>query len=466
MGGVPLYITVCPRDCGPAGLRCHGAVSAGPDISADRLAIDARLLETMLGARAREDELRRETETMLMGLRALLAPRPFIEKLADLARLLADAVRSGDMRVLQQRAGESPRLLLPEAAPAPATGRMLADVLRLAEGHAVTHFAADSAEAARLRAALGAPRGAILLVAMPFRHERLYLVLGARAGAQFGPRETGLAERFSLLLQQAAMLRDDQAQMVHAAKLSALGQMSTSIAHELRQPLNTISIASQNIEVMLERGEVPPDVLREKMERIQRQVERAGKVMDRMRRFGRKSGGEIQPADLGAIAAGARAMMEHVTERSGVAVTVEIAENTIVLADEMEIEQVLVNLIQNASDAIAAHRLPGRPDGRIRIWEAQDEADREAVQLHVDDNGPGFPPEILQHAMDAFFTTKSQTEGTGLGLSISNAILREHGGRLTAGNWEKGGRVTLHLRRPAPPSATIIPLARGRKEKK
>lgn len=77
LGTGPLYITVCPLDCGPSGLRCHGAVSAGPDLAADRLAIDARMLETMLGARAREDELRRETETMLMGIRTLLGTQSF-----------------------------------------------------------------------------------------------------------------------------------------------------------------------------------------------------------------------------------------------------------------------------------------------------------------------------------------------------------------------------------------------------
>lgn len=463
LGTGPLYITVCPLDCGPAGLRCHGAVSAGPDIAADRLAIDAKVLETMLGARAREDELRRETETMLMGIRTLLGTQSFPEKLEELAHLLQGAVRCGEVRVIQHRAGEPPRLLLPAGELPVSAARTMEMVLREADGRAVTPLAAASPEAAQLRAALGVPRGETLLVALPFRRERLYLLCSAPRGAGFSPRDLGLAERFSLLLQQAVMLRDDQTQMIHAAKLSALGQMSTSIAHELRQPLNTISIATQNIEIMLERGEVPPDMLKEKIARIQRQVERASKVMDRMRRFGRKSSGEIASVSLSAIAKGARALMDHVTERTGIAVELGTDPSDQVLADELEIEQVLVNLIQNAADAIAGHRLPGRPDGRIRIWWEADAAEPGTMQVHVDDNGPGFPPDVLEHALEAFFTTKGPSQGTGLGLSISHAILREHGGRLTLGNWDKGGRVTLYLRRPAPPSAVIIPLKRGRK---
>lgn len=79
------------------------------------------------------------------------------------------------------------------------------------------------------------------------------------------------------------------------------------------------------------------------------------------------------------------------------------------------------------------------------------------LHLHVEDNGPGFPPDVIKHALDAFFTTKPEGKGTGLGLSITHSILREHGGRVLVGNGEMGGgRITLVMRRP---DAQILPFS-------
>jgi C4-dicarboxylate-specific signal transduction histidine kinase len=133
-------------------------------------------------------------------------------------------------------------------------------------------------------------------------------------------------------------------------------------------------------------------------------------------------------------------------------VDIAVPDDLQILADELEIEQVIVNLIQNAADAMA-----GRRDGRIRIWSQDDPADAGCVRLEVEDNGDGFPPDVLKHALDAFFTTKPEGKGTGLGLSIAHATLREHGGRLLAGNSPRGGGlITLVLRRP---EAKILPFA-------
>jgi C4-dicarboxylate-specific signal transduction histidine kinase len=152
--------------------------------------------------------------------------------------------------------------------------------------------------------------------------------------------------------------------------------------------------------------------------------------------------------------------MDAVSERMGITIDIDVPDELDVLADELELEQVLVNLLQNASDAIEAESGPVR---RIRVWSAIDPADNEQVRLHVQDSGPGFAPEALGHALDAFFTTKPAGQGTGLGLSICHAILREHGGRLQVGNAEDGGAlITLFLRRPAPARAKIVTIGRHR----
>lgn len=452
-GETPLYITVDA----PSGIigteGPSGTISAGSDTAPDQTALNAQLLETILDARGKEDELRHETEIMLRGLRTLLSPAPFREKMEHLARHLAEAVKGDIIDVIQLRPAEKPRLFLSAAGLQKPGTEALQQVLALSAGRNVTILAADSDESAMTCAAFHMPTGDIAVIAIPHQAEEFYLVCRARRA--FGARDIGLAERFSLLLRQALVLRDDQDRMVHTAKLSALGQMSASVAHELRQPLNTISIVAQNVEMLIERDLAEPRILKEKVDRILQQVNRACLIMDRMRRFGRKSGGNHKSISLSATVQSAAALMQRVAEDADIHLAVDVPDDWEIVADDLDIEQVLVNLVQNAIDAIAGHeRHHGQ--GRIHIWSNTDPTDPKVVRLHIEDNGPGFAPEILQHAMDAFFTTKEEDKGTGLGLSISHAILREHGGRLQIGNGNQGGLVTLYLRRPPKSDPSLI----------
>jgi signal transduction histidine kinase len=436
----PLFLTACPSPGASAPFPLRGTIAAGLEQPNERLAIDTHTLETILASRHREEQLRRETETMMMGLRVLLGDAPFREKLEQLVRRLAGAIDGDEVRLVLFRPGEAPRLVLPEGQADENAG--LSDIASLAGQRPVTLLREGNQDNVRICEALAMRKGDVVLIALPAAAERYYLL--CRARRTLNSDDHGLAERVSLLLQQALLLQADQKQILHAAKLSALGQMSTGIAHELRQPLNAISIAAQNIDLMVDLGKAGPELLKEKTERILAQIDRACKVMDRMRRFGRKTAGEYKPASVAAIARSARSLMDPVIIASGMVVDIEIPDDLEVLADELEIEQVLVNLIQNASDAMA-----GRAGGRIHIWSRDDPADPAIVKLEVEDNGSGFPPDILRHALDAFFTTKPEGKGTGLGLSIAHAILREHGGRLLVGNGESGGGlITLILRRP------------------
>lgn len=442
----PLFLTACPSPGTSAPFPLRGTIAAAPDNAAEKLTIDARTLETILASHRREEQLRRETETMMLGLRVLLGEASFREKLEQLARHLAGAIDCDDVRLILLRPGEEPRLVLPDAMAADA--RLLGQIDALGQQRLLTLLPAASADTARLRENLAMRDGDLVLIALPSAAERYYLL--CRARRSLNPDDHGVAERISLLLQQAFLLQTDQKRMIHTAKLSALGQMSTGIAHELRQPLNAISIAAQNIELMVSLGKAGPELLKEKTDRIMAQIDRACKVMDRMRRFGRRTAGEYKPAPLAAVARSARSLMDPLVLSSGIAIDIDIADDFKAVADELEIEQVLVNLIQNAADARDA-----KPGGRIRIWSEDDPDDPGALRLHVEDNGPGFPPDVLAHALDAFFTTKPEGKGTGLGLSIAHSILREHGGRILVGNGALGGgRITLVLRRPA---AQVLP---------
>jgi signal transduction histidine kinase len=447
-GEEALYISVRPatQRRGPRGTLCAGA---GP--AADRPAVSARLIESMLDARSREELSRREAESMLLGLRILLAATPFRGKLEQLARLLASTAGCDVVQIVQLRPAEAPRLLSPHGLLSSRAADALARLLAMAEGRGVTVLPAAEEDCTVIRTILAAEDGDIAIVTLPYAAERFYLV--CRGRPTFGSRQQGIAERFSLLLQQALALRNDQERLVHTAKLSMLGQMSVAVAHELRQPLNTISVAVQNLSMLAERAVLTPMLLEEKAGRILKQVERACRVMDRMRRFGRKSGCDFKPVPLLAMARSARSLTQAVAERGGMVIDIDIPDGMEVLADELEIEQVLVNLIQNAHDAMTGGDLPAR----MRIWSEPD-PDRDLVRLHVQDNGPGFCPRTLRHALDAFFTTKAGDKGTGLGLSIAHAILREHGGQLHIANAAGGGAlVTLVLRRAG--DARVVSIA-------
>jgi len=445
----PLFLTACPSPGTLAPFPLRGTIATAPDNAAERLAIDARTLETILASHHREEQLRRETETMMLGLRVLLGDVSFREKLEQLARHLAGAIDCDDVRLVLFRAGEEPRLALPDAMTVDA--RALRQIEALGQSRLLSLLPAGSADNARLRETLAMRDGDLVLIALPSAAERYYLL--CRARRSLNPDDHGVAERISLLLQQAFLLQGDQKRMIHTAKLSALGQMSTGIAHELRQPLNAISLAAQNIDLMVSLGKAGPELLKEKTERIMAQIDRACRVMDRMRRFGRRTAGEYKPAPIAAIARSARSLMDPLILSSGIAIDIDIPDELRGIADELEIEQVLVNLIQNAADARDA-----KPGGRIRIWSEDDPDDPGALRLHVDDNGPGFPPDVLAHALDAFFTTKPEGKGTGLGLSIAHSILREHGGRILVGNGTLGGgRITLVLRRPGAQVLPFVP---------
>jgi signal transduction histidine kinase len=449
----PLFLTACPSLGASAPFPLRGTIAAAPDNTADQLAIDAHTLETILASRHREEQLRRETETMMLGLRVLLGDASFREKLEQLARHLAGAIDCDEVRLVLFRPGEKPRLVLSDIAIADTEA--LRQIETLAESRLLTLLPTGNSDNPRLREMLSMRDGDIVLIALPSTAERYYLLCRARRG--LNPSDHGVAERVSLLLQQALLLQGDQKQMIHTAKLSALGQMSTGIAHELRQPLNAISIAAQNIDLMVTLGKAGPELLKEKTERILGQIERACKVMDRMRRFGRKSAGEYKPSELAAAARSARSLMDPLILSSGISVDIDIPDDLKAVMDELEIEQVLVNLIQNAADALG-----DKARGRVRIWSCNDPNDRCMLHLHVEDNGPGFPPDVVKHALDAFFTTKPEGKGTGLGLSITHSILREHGGRVLVGNGDMGGgRITLIMRRPDAQVLAFVPRPPG-----
>lgn len=227
-------------------------------------------------------------------------------------------------------------------------------------------------------------------------------------------------------------LRDAQSGLIQAGKLASLGQLSAGIAHELNQPLAALVTLSGNAVKFLERGELA--TVRSNLERVRPLVERMGHLTGELKTFARKSSGEPQRVELRKVVDDVLFLLNHRLIRGPVAVTTDFENGDIDLwCDPNRFEQVLLNLIGNAIDA-----MEGGNDQRIVISTRQE---GKFARVDIRDNGPGLPPERLDHMFEPFFTTKAPGVGLGLGLTISAGIIRDFGGELIASNAEEGGAV-------------------------
>ncbi|MGN6147670.1 MAG: sensor histidine kinase, partial [Rhizomicrobium sp.] len=379
-------------------------------------------------------------ELMLKGLRVLLSPSTAAKRLEDLTALMVEAIAGAAHVVLDVERNGRIRALIP--ASRPVGGEILASLCQSPTAPVSCHKEHDPQTPA-LRALLGLHSGEVALIHLPLASQNVVLVCASRREDGFRSEDIGLASRFALILRQALMLKEEQDKLVQAARLSVLGQMSASLAHELRQPLNTISVAAQNLELMAAAGPILPETLSAKIERIRGQVDRAAHIMDRIRRFSRRNSEDFALVDVVPLVEGVRVLLGPDLIAAGILLKVEIPEPMMLRCDAIQIEQVLTNLVRNAMDALNGIGSAARtPNGVITIRGMRANG---GILLRVEDNGPGFPADVAARPLETFYTSKGAEAGTGLGLSICHMIAREHAGSLTIGNHASGGFVELRL---------------------
>ncbi|GAA0840001.1 MAG: sensor histidine kinase [Cupriavidus sp.] len=227
-----------------------------------------------------------------------------------------------------------------------------------------------------------------------------------------------------------AVLRQAQDGLLQAGKLAAVGQMSAGIAHELNQPLAALRTLSGNAEKFMARGDY--QTAQGNLEKIVGLVERMGRITGALRSFARNpAAGQRHAARLGEAVDNALFLLETRVAAIRPRIARDIEPHLAVACDPNRLEQVLVNLIGNALDAIK-----DRPDPQLSLhaYEAGG-----MVHLTVRDNGPGLSEAAFARLFEPFFTTKPAGEGLGLGLTLSAGILNENGGSLTAINHPDGG---------------------------
>ena len=246
-------------------------------------------------------------------------------------------------------------------------------------------------------------------------------------------------------LQAEADLRLAQAELVQAAKLATLGKMSAALSHEYNQPLAAIRSDAEIAEMLIARGS--PDKALGNLSRIGSMVARMAEIARTLKGFSRRSGTDIRPVSLRQAIDEAMLLVMPQIKRSGVTLKTSLPKEEIVVAGgRIRLEQVIVNLMTNALDAV--RDLPA-PRVELRLEQLGDQ-----VILTVTDNGKGIDAETLPHIFEPFFTTKETGSGLGLGLSIAYKIVHDFSGTLTARNTDEGG-AEFTIRLPVAGEKTI-----------
>ena len=219
-------------------------------------------------------------------------------------------------------------------------------------------------------------------------------------------------------------LRDKQEQLVQAGKLATLGELTTGVAHELNNPLNNIDLFVGNAVDLIELAMTDRGPIVGQLRQAMQQVRKATEIISHLRTFGRAAPASRQPLPLRQIIERALSLMQEQLRLREIEVTVELGpEEPWVVGNAIQMEQVFINLLTNARDAMA-----DSPRKTIRI---SGSVGSSGTELAFADSGPGIPPGLERRIFDPFFTTKEVGKGTGLGLSIAYGIVKEHGGTIS-----------------------------------
>jgi two-component system C4-dicarboxylate transport sensor histidine kinase DctB len=241
-----------------------------------------------------------------------------------------------------------------------------------------------------------------------------------------------------------ARLRTTQNELVQAGKLAALGQMSAALAHEINQPLAAIRTFMASAKVFARRGDLTQVV--SNLDLITDLAERMARITGHLKTFARKSEpGHPEPVRVDRAIDGTLFLLESQIKAAGVVVDKTVEPGLWVLGHAVQLEQVILNLVRNALDAVG-----DQEHGRITITAQASEsrASESHVLIKVADNGPGIPANQIDQIFDPFFTTKALGKGLGLGLSISYGIVQDFGGQIHARNLPGGGaELTVELPR-------------------
>ena len=312
-------------------------------------------------------------------------------------------------------------------------------VMRIAErvpfrGWQIVSFTAFSSVREKVNSILALEvMGFTLMLAMIFylvnRRTRVRLKIFENESAELRRLNERLQREIAEREKVQKTLEVAEQSLEQSSKLAALGEMAAAVSHELNQPLAAMKTYLAGAGLLLSRNR--PDETLSAFHRIDDLIERMGAITRQLKTYARKGSETFSPVDMSAALSSSLSMMEPQLKHSNIRLEKVISEQSVVvIGDRVRLEQVLINLLRNAVDAVKTV-----PDPVIEIMLSRGET----VTLSVRDNGSGI--EELDLLFEPFHTTKKDGDGVGLGLAISSGIVKDHGGRLTARNSDEGGAV-------------------------
>ena len=226
-------------------------------------------------------------------------------------------------------------------------------------------------------------------------------------------------------------LKETQAQLVQSGKLAAIGQLAAGVAHELNQPLMVARTIAQLALRELDKEALSPENFRDRIQSIEKSTTRMMNIINHLRTFSRQSQDAFLPVDMNSIVTDCLLMIGEQLRNNNVHLMFELAESLPkVMGNANQLEQVFLNIIINARDAVLEVRTDEKGKGVIEVATGIFSREREWVEILVRDTGKGISGKDLNRIFEPFFTTKEVGKGTGLGLSISYGIVKDHSGEI------------------------------------
>ena len=223
--------------------------------------------------------------------------------------------------------------------------------------------------------------------------------------------------------------------------MATVGEMATGVAHELNQPLNVLRLGCDYLVKKARIGQaLSLEDLRNVTKEFTASIERASRIINHLREFGRKSDETMSPLDINMPVQSVFTLLGNQLSARDIRCDLDLEEHLPpILGDANRLEQVFINLVLNARDAMLAEEKNIASEGRTKVITIRSGLENQRVLVTVADTGPGVPESLKLKVFEPFFTTKESGEGTGLGLSISYGIVKEHGGTIEVQSGPDGG---------------------------
>ncbi|PYN82771.1 MAG: two-component sensor histidine kinase [Candidatus Rokuibacteriota bacterium] len=302
--------------------------------------------------------------------------------------------------------------------------------------HILADYERDRRRLARQTERLDNSRRALLHILQDSHKDKLHLEDTRKAMIHI---MGDLRETTAEMQRREQELRDKQEQLVQAGKLATLGELTTGVAHELNNPLNNIGLFVGNAIDLIELGATDRGQIVRELRRTTQQVHKATEIISHLRTFGRAAPVSREPISLRQVIESALSLMQEQLRLREIKVMVDLgSEDPVVVGNPIQLEQIFINLLTNARDAVA-----DSPHKAIRISGSVGSA---SVEIAFADTGKGIPAGLERRIFDPFFTTKQVGKGTGLGLSITYGIVKEHGGTISVSSPPgEGATFLIHL---------------------